>query len=160
MHFVAPMLPAWLTALVLLVAAHATPWAAARLLGDRLAAPIDGGMKLRDGRRLLGEHKTWRGLVVAMLGCALAAALLGDTLLLGLEFAAWSVAGDLASSLVKRRLRLEPGTEIPGLDQIPEALAPLLVLCGPLGIGTVGALAVTGVFMLADLALIPLRHHT
>ena len=30
-----------------------------------LAAPIDGGLSWR-GRRLLGDHKTWRGLLVGI----------------------------------------------------------------------------------------------
>lgn len=130
------MIDVWLKAFMLLGAAHVAPWAAAYLLGDRLAAPIDAGVTLADGRRLLGEHKTWRGLIAGMLTCALAAAFLGYPLRLGLEFAALALIGDAASSLIKRRLRLVPGTEVPGLDQIPEALTPLLTLSGPLGIGT------------------------
>ena len=153
------MLQNWLKALVLLGAAHTAPWAAGYFLGNRLATPIDAGMTLTDGRRLLGDHKTWRGLVAAVLTCALAGALLGYSVAVGIAFATWALAGDAASSFVKRRLRLEPGAEIPGLDQIPEALAPLLALAGPLGIGAGAACTLTGVFMLADLAAIPLRRH-
>lgn len=148
----------WLKAFGLLVAAHAAPWAAAYVLGDHLAAPIDAGATL-NGRRLLGDHKTWRGAAAAMIACALAATLAGYSVRLGMEFAALSLAGDALSSLVKRRLRLAPGTEVPGLDQIPEALAPLLTLSGPLGMGGGAALVLTGIFMLADLALTPLRRH-
>ena len=150
-------LPDWLSALVLLGAAHAAPWAAGYFLGHRLNAPIDGGMTLTDGRRLLGDHKTWRGLLSAMLACALAATLLGYSVTLGIAFAALALTGDAASSLIKRRLRLEPGAEFPGLDQIPEALAPLLILSARLGIGLGAAWTLTGVFMLADLAAMPLR---
>jgi len=57
----AAALPNWLKALTLLGAAHMAPWAAGYFLGGRLAQPIDAGMTLRDGRRLLGDHKTWRG---------------------------------------------------------------------------------------------------
>ncbi len=152
-------LPAWLSSLILLAAAHTTPWAAGRVLGDRLAAPIDFGMSSADGRRLLGDHKTWRGLVAGMLACAVAAWLLGYPVSLGLAFGALALAGDVASSLIKRRMGLSPGREIPGLDQIPEALAPLLCLSGALGIGVSGAWTVTGVFLLLDLMTIPLRHH-
>lgn len=153
------VLPNWLKALVLVGVAHSAPWAAGYLLGDRLAAPIDARMTLSDGRRLLGEHKTWRGLVAAMLACALAGALLGYSVALGIALAALALAGDAASSLIKRRLRLEPGAECPGLDQIPEALAPLLALSEPLGIGVGAACMLTGVFMMADLAAMPLRRH-
>lgn len=155
----AATLPDWLKALMLLGAAHSAPWAIGYLLGRRLAAPIDGGMMLRDGGRLLGDHKTWRGLVAAVLTCVPVAALLGYSVSLGIAFAALALAGDAASSLVKRRLRLEPGAECPGLDQIPEALVPLLALSAPLGIGVAAACILTGVFMLADVAAMPLRRH-
>ncbi|MDE2049549.1 MAG: CDP-archaeol synthase [Gammaproteobacteria bacterium] len=152
-------LPDWLKAFVLLGAAHSAPWAAGYLLGQRLSAPIDAGMTLADGRRLLGAHKTWRGLAAAVLACALAAVLVGYTVTLGVTFAVLALAGDAASSLIKRRLRLRPGTEFPGLDQIPEALTPLLVLSAPLRIDVGAVWTLTGVFMLADLAAMPLRHH-
>lgn len=153
------MLPNWLRAFVLLGAAHTAPWAAGYLLGRRLSAPIDAGMKLADGRRVLGDHKTWRGLVAAMLTCAAVGALLGYTVGLGVAFAVLALAGDAASSLIKRRLRLGPGAEFPGLDQIPEALTPLLALSAPLGISAGVAWLLTGAFMLADLAAMPLRRH-
>jgi CDP-archaeol synthase len=153
-------LPHWLSALILLAAAHTTPWATGRLLGDRLAAPIDVGMTFIDGRRLLGDHKTWRGAAAGMLACAVASWLLGYSVNLGLAFAALALTGDAASSLIKRRLRLSPGREVPGLDQIPEALVPLLCLSGALGIGVSGAWTLTGVFLLLDLVTMPLRHTT
>jgi CDP-diglyceride synthetase len=156
---VAAALPNWFKALTLLGGAHTAPWAVGRLLGNRLAAPIDAGVTLGDGRRLLGDHKTWRGAVAAILTCAPGAALLGYSVGLGIAFASLALAGDAASSLIKRRLRLEPGAEFPGLDQIPEALTPLLALSTPLGIAAGTVWALTGVFTLADLAAMPLRRH-
>ena len=107
---------------------------------------------------MLGDHKTWRGLIAALLSCTLAASLIGYCASLGVAFAALAMAGDAASSLIKRRLHLKPGAEVPGLDQVPEALTPLLVLSAPLGIGVCAAWIITGVFVLANLATIPLRH--
>jgi CDP-diglyceride synthetase len=153
----AAALPHGLSALVLLTAANAAPWAAARLLGTRFAAPIDAGMTFIDGRPLLGGHKTWRGLAAALLVAALVAPILGYSVRLGLAFAALGAAGDLASSLIKRRMRLAPGTEIPGLDQIPEALTPMLCLSAPLGLNMGSAWTLTAVFLLLDIAAIPLR---
>jgi len=150
--------PNWLKALMLLAAAHSAPWVAARLLGSKLAAPIDAGMTFVDGKRLVGDHKTWRGVIATTLICAVVAPLLGYSLGIGLAFAALAVTGDVVASLIKRRLSLAPGTEVPGLDQIPEALAPLLVLAAALGIGVSTALMLTGVFCLLDLAALPLRH--
>jgi CDP-archaeol synthase len=40
--------------------------------------------------------------------------------------AATAMAGDLLSSFVKRRFGLAPSSKATGLDQIPEALFPLL----------------------------------
>ena len=92
-----------------------------------------------------------------MLACALVASLIGYSVGLGMAFAALALSGDALSSFIKRRMRLRPGAEIPALDQIPEALAALLPLARPLGIGVRGACMVTGVFLLLDLAAIPLR---
>ncbi len=158
MHLPGLSVPRGLAAFALLAAAHTAPWAAGRLLGPHWAAPIDGGAVLPDGARLFGAHKTWRGALAALGVCTLIAALLGYTAGLGLAFAALAMAGDLLSSALKRRLRLAPGREVPGLDQLPEALLPLLTLAGPLGIGWVNATLISIVFALLDLAAIPLRH--
>lgn len=151
------MLPDSIRAFLLLIVANAAPWAAARLLGRQWAAPIDAGMTLADGRGLLGSHKTWRGLIASMLMSALVAPLIGYSVLLGLAFASLAVSADAVSSLIKRRLGLAPGREVPGLDQIPEALTPLLCLSGLLGISVGCAWVLTGVFLVLDVAAIPLR---
>ena len=146
-----------LDALALVVTANMAPWAAGRLWREHCAQPLDFGLTLKDGRRLLGSHKTWRGLLAGVLGCALTAWLLGVGFLLGLAFGALSLAADATSSFVKRRFRFAPGAEAPGLDQLPEALLPLLVLSRPLGIGLSGALAVALIFLCLDLAAMPFR---
>jgi CDP-2,3-bis-(O-geranylgeranyl)-sn-glycerol synthase len=110
-------LPTFLCALVLLVAANSAAWLAGRTLGVHLAAPLDGGLKLRDGTRLLGSHKTWRGFVVGALAAALVAPICGHSIALGLAFGALSLTGDAASSALKRRLRLAPGAQAPLIDQ-------------------------------------------
>ncbi len=128
------------------------------MLGRRWAAPLDAGVTLPDGHRLFGDHKTWRGLTASFALCALLAPLLGHSPRLGVAFAALAMGADLASSFLKRRLNLAPGHEVPGVDQIPEALVPLLVLARPLGISVSMAGLLTGVFLLLDLAALPLRH--
>lgn len=151
-------LPHWLAAFVLLACAHSAPWAAAGALGRRWAAPVDGGVTLADGRRLFGAHKTWRGVLAAVLCCAAVAPLLGYSVSLGFGFAALAMGADLATSVLKRRLNLAPGREVPGVDQIPEALVPLVLLAHPLGITVALAGLLTAVFLLLDLAALPLRH--
>ena len=50
----------------LIGAANAAPVVLKRLLSDRYSTPVDGGLVLRDGRRLLGPSKTWRGVAFAI----------------------------------------------------------------------------------------------
>jgi len=98
-------------------------------------APIDFGRVLRDGERIFGDGKTWRGL----LGGTASGALLGLLLSLPVSFLApnstWSfgtpleafgasavlafgaLLGDLAGAFVKRRLHMARGTKAAGLDQ-------------------------------------------
>jgi hypothetical protein len=147
-------------ALILLIAANAAPWMLGRVLGQHWNAPIDFGVTLPDGRRLLGSHKTWRGLVGGSLLCAAAAALCGLDWRLGAEFGALSLLGDSLSSALKRRLNFAPGREVPVVDQLPEALLPLIVFQRSLGLDGVTIMAVTVVFALLDVLSTRARHHS
>lgn len=145
-------------ALALLIAANGTPVIAAKLARDAGAAPLDFGWIMPDGERLFGSHKTWRGLICGVLGCALAAAVLGLPPALGAGFGAVSLVADALSSAVKRRMRLEPGTETLGLDQLGEALLPLVSFAQPLVLNVVEVLVVTLSFVIIDVATVRLRH--
>ncbi len=145
-----------LQALVLLLVANGTPVAATRLLGGRAAWPIDGGRSLGDGRPLLGPSKSWRGLVLAVLATSLAAWLMGLPAATGSAVGATAMAGDLASSFFKRRLNLRSSSRAFGVDQVPEALLPLLVCRQPLGLSLGDVLVATALFVLVDVALSPL----
>lgn len=142
----------------MVIAANMAPWAAGRLLPRLWSAPLDCHMRLPDGTRLLGDHKTWRGVFAGEIGCAVTGRLLGYSWMLGIVFAGLSLAADAASSFVKRRLRLAPGAEVPALDQLPEALLPLLLLATPLGISTAAAFAVAATFLCLDVVTVRLRH--
>jgi len=150
-------LPPWANVLVLVIVANSAPWMASRWLSRRWSAPVDGGSVLADGTRVLGDHKTWRGITAAMLACGLVALLLGYSLLLGAAFGLLALLADAASSFVKRRLRLNPGTEVPGLDQLPEALVPALVLSKHLHIGLAEVVAISVTFLVLNLAVVRLR---
>lgn len=139
-------------AFCLLTAANVLPWAVGRFCGARWAAPIDLGVRLKDGRRLLGSHKTWRGAAAAVAGCAIAAELLQLHWWLGAAFGALSMSGDSLSSAWKRRRGYAPGREMPGLDQLPEALLPLAVLRASLGLGWAEIALVVMVFAVLDVA--------
>jgi len=99
--------------------------------------PVDMGLTRRDGRRFLGDGKTWRGL----LGGSICASILGFVLLILLHFlglssmenglwgkfpvslliipslAFGSLFGDMLGSFVKRALGRPRGAKTPLLDQ-------------------------------------------
>ena len=118
------------------------------------------GVALRHGQRLLGSHKTWRGFLGGSLVCAAAAALCGLNWQLGAEFGSVSLLGDALSSALKRRLGFAPGREVPVVDQLPEALLPLIVFRGPLGLDGISIVAATAVFAVLDVLSTRARHHS
>jgi len=90
--------------------------------------PIDFGRRLKDGYRIFGDGKTYRGLVIGTL-CGILIGLIQNILspyigfpkfpissLLCLSFGA--LLGDLIKSFFKRRLGLERGAPLPLIDQL------------------------------------------
>lgn len=145
-------------ALLLVIVANAVPWLIGRIVGQRWSAPLDCGWVLRDGQRLCGSHKTWRGVLTGSLAAGLLARALGLGFTLGAGFGALSLLGDALSSSIKRRLQLQPGSEVPGLDQLPEALLPLLVFAGSLHLSWQACLGAALLFTVFDMSFTWLRH--
>lgn len=145
-------------ALLLLVVANGAPILGKRLLGTRLGWPLDGGTHFLDRRPLFGPAKTLRGVVLSTAATALAAVVLGLPWQTGALFGAWAMAGDLASSFLKRRLGLPPSSTAVGLDQVPESLLPLLVLRRELDLGGWDVAVLTAAFFALGLAASHLRH--
>jgi hypothetical protein len=145
-------------ALLLVCIASSAAWAASRALGGRFAAPLDFGLELADGTRLLGSNKTWRGLAAGVLACALVAPFVELDVAIGAGFGATALLGDALSSAIKRRLALRPGAEVLGLDQLPEALLPLILFAPALGIGASEIAAAALLFTILDVLVTPLRH--
>jgi CDP-2,3-bis-(O-geranylgeranyl)-sn-glycerol synthase len=139
--------------LLLLITANGAPILIAWGLGQRWDWPLDAGRVLRDGRRLLGESATWRGLVAGVVSTALLSWLLGLGPGLGALIGFLSLLGDALSSFVKRRLGLNPGDKATGLDQIPEALLPLLAVAGPLGLDWLDLILLVTAFTLFDMVV-------
>jgi CDP-2,3-bis-(O-geranylgeranyl)-sn-glycerol synthase len=97
-----------------------------------LRRPIDAGRTFH-GRRLLGDHKTWRGVVIAVIGCSVAVAVQKYALsthagaialveyrgvnvaLFGAAMGAGAMLGELPNSFVKRQLGIESGKTGRGL---------------------------------------------
>lgn len=139
-------------ALLLLLVANGAPILATRLFGDRLSHPLDAGQRLGDGGFLFGPHKTLRGLVAAIVATAAVAPLFDMHPALGALVGLAAMIGDATSSFVKRRRHLGSGARASVLDQLPEALLPLLVLLSAGHVDVVGlAVALSAFLVGADL---------
>ena len=114
--------------LALLGVANGAPIVARKLLQDRFGTLLDGGLILPDGEPLFGASKTFRGIILSVVCTTGAAALLNLDWRIGATMASMSMLGDLFSSFIKRRIHLQPHDQAFGLDQIPEALLPLLAV--------------------------------
>lgn len=102
--------------------------------------PIDGGRTMKDGRRILGDGKTYRGLFVGII-CGLMVGILqmrlvtGGFIFFGITLPAFginttgsvilifalscgSLFGDIFMSFFKRRLGLKRGAPLPVIDQL------------------------------------------
>jgi CDP-2,3-bis-(O-geranylgeranyl)-sn-glycerol synthase len=139
--------------LVLLLVANGSPIVARKLLGKRLSSPLDLGIRFADGHPLLGQSKTLRGVLAAVITTPPAALLLGFDATMGLLIALLAMAGDLLSSFVKRRLGLHPGDRATGLDHLPESLLPMLACMAILDLTLADIALITLAFMLIDMLL-------
>jgi len=128
------MLSSLLRALIYVLPAYITnamPVIFVKLLGR--TTPIDGGAYAWDGRRVLGDGKTWEGFISGTsigIGAGVLIYLLGN---LGefrspfepLSLSLGAMLGDLLGSFIKRRLGLRRGDPAPGLDQLGFLLCAL-----------------------------------
>ncbi len=144
--------------LILIAVANGAPVMATRLLGERFAHPLDGGLCLWDGRPLFGRSKTVRGLLVAVAATALVAALLGFSWRTGALFGAAAMVGDLFSSFLKRRLGIPSSGQAAGLDQIPESLFPLLACYRLLDLSPLAVAVVVVLFTAGQVVISPLMY--
>src|ERR1700680_1468375 len=90
--------------LVLMTLANGAPIVAKKIFGPRFARPLDAGLNFFDGRPLFGPSKTIRGILISVLLTTVSAPLIGLDLTIGAIVAGATMAGDLFSSFVKRRL--------------------------------------------------------
>jgi CDP-2,3-bis-(O-geranylgeranyl)-sn-glycerol synthase len=142
------------------------------LVGRRfsaLAIPIDGGQTLR-GKRIFGDHKTWRGLLAGIVagalvfemqrlayeaGVARGLALIdysAHPLLPGLLMGLGAGAGDAVKSFFKRRIDIEPGASWPVFDQLDFFLGAYLFVSLVYAPPLLPALACLPVIFLGNLA--------
>lgn len=137
--------------------------------------PIDFGLQIGH-KRIFGDHKTFRGVVVMVVGVGTASVLLfpalfeiaGDGFLSGnatySRCVLWGallglgcVLGELPNSFIKRRLGIRPGEQLVGwlgvvwwmLDQLDSIIGALTVssLVWPLGVESIACVIGLGVLI-------------
>ena len=110
------------------------------------------------GGLLLGPSKTIRGGVAAIAATTLGALVLGMPAPVGALVGEGAVLGDAIASFIKRRLGAAPSSRATGLDQIPEALLPLLATKSLLGLTFLQITAITSIFFVLEIPLGWLSH--
>lgn len=128
--------------------ANATPIFASRIPGlSRWNTPMDGGKSFR-GRRIFGDHKTWRGLLTGMVVATVVLWVqqlivvhtswvdwftesvpyeLLPVLLLGPVFAIGALGGDAIESFFKRQIGIKSGKPWFPFDQLDYIIGAVLV---------------------------------
>jgi CDP-diglyceride synthetase len=139
--------------LVLLMLANGTPVITKTILGDRYAYPLDGNLIFVDGRPLFGPSKTIRGVALAILVTTAGAPVVGLGWDIGVLVGSFAMVGDLVSSFSKRRLNLPASSRASGLDQVPEALLPLLACRGPLSLTVADIAVCVAIFFVGEVLL-------
>jgi predicted MPP superfamily phosphohydrolase len=114
--------------IVFLLWVNLLPPLASIIWGERFNKPVDGGRLCFDQHPVFGDHKTIRGILVSLLGGTAAAPLLGVDFRVAAAASLLTMAGDLLSSFIKRRLNIPSGSNIIVLDQSFESLFPVLFL--------------------------------
>jgi CDP-diglyceride synthetase len=139
--------------LILLILANGTPVIAKKMAGGHYSYPLDGNLTFADGRPVLGRSKTIRGVVLAVLVTTAGASLIGLGWKIGLLVGSFAMAGDLFSSFCKRRLGLPSSSRASGLDQIPEALLPLLACRDVLALTAADIVVCVVMFVIGEVVL-------
>ena len=108
--------------------------------------PIDLGKNLPDGEPVLGDHKTIRGFLSGLLVGAIVGlieSIFSETPLFGMAILAsiGALLGDLAGAFIKRRLRIEPGKSLPGVDQLDFVLGATIAV-SLISVPTLGTLVI------------------
>ena len=112
-----------------------------------LEKPLDMGFKV-NGNRILGDHKTWRGLILGVIAAILTAILQqklvllfpnlntvsiinwhsNNPILIGFLLGFGALFGDAVKSFIKRRIKIKPGDTFLLFDQIDYIIGALLFL--------------------------------
>jgi CDP-2,3-bis-(O-geranylgeranyl)-sn-glycerol synthase len=119
----------WVLAISILVPIYCTNGAPVIFGGGY---PIDFGKSLPDGRRIFGANKTIRGfasgvIIGTIVGLFESRIIAQSLFWVAVLASIGALLGDLAGAFLKRRLKIEPGRPLPGVDQL-DFVAGALVL--------------------------------
>jgi CDP-2,3-bis-(O-geranylgeranyl)-sn-glycerol synthase len=120
----------WFSALYIILPTYCTNGAPVIFGGGR---PIDLGKTLPDGQRILGDHKTFRGLISglvvgAIVGLVCSYVFSMNLLRIAVPASLGALLGDMAGAFLKRRLRIEPGGPLPVVDQLDFVVGSILLV--------------------------------
>lgn len=115
----------WFDYLYIMIPCYVANMAPVLSRGFPWNAPVDVGLKWK-GRRILGSHKTWRGLFFGVLSALLAGLVLSFFYWpLSVDVYLWSfltgfgaLFGDMLKSFFKRRISIRPGASWFPFDQV------------------------------------------
>ena len=147
-----------LVVLLLLGVANTSPIVARHLFRERCSWPIDFNRSFFDKRPILGKHKTWRGFFSSLLLTSLVGPMLGIKMEFSFWLAFFSMLGDMISSFVKRRLSLQSGSRCLGIDQVIEALLPVLTMRKALSLSWLDCFLIVLLFSVLDIVLSPILY--
>lgn len=129
----------------------------------RNGTPIDRGKHFIDGKRILGDGKTWEGLIIGLTFASIIGVayyvfceqiiLLIYSIVLGLG----ALLGDIISAFIKRRLGIPRGEPAPALDQINFVLGSTF-LAKLLRIDSIAGITITLAEFLLILIIASLLH--
>lgn len=138
---------------ILVLVANGAPILVRNILGDIASYPLDAGKTLADQQPVFGRSKTWRGVFSSITFTVIVALLLGYDFVFGLMISVLAMAGDLLSSFIKRRLKLQPSRMAPFLDQMPESLIPALYMKQVLSLVWTDVFFIVMAFIVLELVL-------
>ena len=138
---------------ILILVANGAPILMRNFLGDIANYPLDAGKVLSDHHPVFGSSKTWRGVFSSVVFTVVVALLLGYDIMFGVMIAILAMAGDLLSSFIKRRLKMQPSKMAPFLDQVPESLFPALYMMLVLSLAWNDVVLIVMVFIVLELVL-------
>lgn len=138
---------------ILILVANGAPILIRNIMGNVANYPLDAGKILGDNFPVFGNSKTWRGVFASVILTVTAAFLLGYGFIFGVIVSVLAMTGDLLSSFIKRRLKIQPSRMAPLLDQVPESLFPALYMMYVLSLAWMDVLFVVMAFIVFELVL-------